>query len=36
MFWANVLLHITGFGLRSSLARNIMALITGILSNIEK
>jgi hypothetical protein len=42
MFWANVLLHITGFDLRSSLARNMaliaknMALLTGILSDILK
>jgi hypothetical protein len=35
MFWANVLLHITGFNLRSSFAKD-MALIVGILSDVEK
>jgi hypothetical protein len=35
LFIINVLLHSTGFDLRSSLAGN-MALMTGVLSNIEK
>jgi hypothetical protein len=34
LFIINVLLHSTGFDLRSSLAGN-MVLMTGVLSNIE-